>query len=213
MKHREPQFDDETRVVTWDEGSVCVRVPSLLGSIESATIRGDYVIVQTAEAKVSYYRAGSRHSGRYRMAGTMPWQSIRKLVKDHCFIESLRKRVDFHITHYRYPSGCKGSSGVAGAILVDRRVVSKGAYQPGPNGFVPHELVAALADSLEVTPQEALRSDRVLARSLALISRRLSEDEFLSTDQSLCDHPVWHAFYALRMSLVQDRTRRDDVAT
>jgi hypothetical protein len=199
-------IDHAGRVVSFALGTsetLDLRVPELLGAIQGAELRGDFVVVMTERGRISYHaetprRVSNREWRRaHPLAGRIHWHSIRKILRNHCLIIGLAGRVDFQITHFAFESGGRSDVGAAGRVTVDGRVVFQCSAEHG----LPWELGAALAEYLFVTPREAVDSDNALVASVALLDRRLSRSELARVDRRRFEHPLWAAFYDLRLEI------------
>jgi hypothetical protein len=109
-------------------------------------------------------------------------------------------RVNFTVTHHRFKSGGHSSSGAAGEVTIDRHVVAR--FSESEHDLSSAHLGRGLGGYLLITPDEALRGTDIVAASVALLDRRLSDAEFSKVDVRQFDHPLWEAFYSLRGSIV-----------
>ncbi len=207
-------IDHEARLVSLlpadASGALDMSVPELFGAIHAAERRGQYIVVTTANGRVSFHAdtprrvadAGWRRA--HPLAGKIHWHSIRKALRDHCLLPELSSRVDFFFTHHAYASGARSSSGSAGRVVVDRRIVYRCAQEPTEGGIRPAELGAALAEYLYLAPASALASDTMLVASVALLDRRLSDACFDRVARARFEHQLWESFYDLRASTLPE---------
>ncbi len=188
------------------ESRLEMRVPTLLGAIHSAEQRGAFVVVTTDGGRVSFHADTPRRVSdltwrqRHPLAGKLHWHSIRKALRRHCLLPGLEGRVEFLITHSRFSSGARSSSGAGGAVRVDGQTV----LQCSPDGLPAHELGAALAEYLYLQPEQALRSANVIVASLALLDRRLPAAALEERGRAAFAHPLWTACHDLRRGAVSD---------
>lgn len=174
---------------------VVMRVPRVFGEIRSAERRGAYIVVITEGGRVSFHTPG------HRLGGKMHWHSIRKALRAHCLIPSLGKRVAFHITHSRFPSGGLSQLGAGGHITVDGQKVLQCCSEPSDAQCRPSDLGAALAEYLFLDPEDALRSSNVLIASVALLDRRVPLSCVRSMHHDRFSHPLWASLLQLRYGL------------
>lgn len=176
-----------------EDRTVECEVPRVFGELLSAEVRGDYIVARTTRGKASFHATT-------KLAGKMPWHAMVKAFQSLCLLDSLVGRVDLHITYHRYKRGGKSRDGAAARVVLDGKIVYKGAGYPGPDDFEPRALGAALATYLNLTPQLALASDDPMVQALALLDRGLRDAEFLALDVGRHESPLWSAFHSLRRS-------------
>ncbi len=178
----------------------------MFGEIESAELRGDFILVRTAGGRVSFHAKERPHVSNatwrdeHRVRGKMHWHSMKKALRQHCLVDAIRRRVGLHLTNYRFKSGARSSSSSKGWITVDGEIVYRCSSGAIGEGGKPHDLGGALAEYLFMRPEEAVASCSVLLASLALLDRRFPDRLFDELEADLFDEPVWRRFYELRSS-------------
>lgn len=199
MRHRPPHctVDSQSRhiVAVLGERTVECEIPTIFGAVLSAEVRGDFIVVHTANGKASFCASSP-------LAGKMPWHAMLKAFRTLCLVDALEGRVELFITHYRYKSGGRSLLGAAGRIMVDGEPVSKGVGYPGPGEFSPKSLGDALARYLYLTPASALATNDPMLQALALLDRRLSDAEFRALELPVRPDSILGAFHRLRASIV-----------
>lgn len=203
-------IDEERRLVVVSLASsekLSLSVPPLFGCIEGAELRGDFVLVRTAGGRVSFHANNPLHvsNATWREAhpvrGRMHWHSMKKTLRTHCLIEEVSRRVDFHVTNYRFRGGARSSSSSSGWITLDREIVYRCSSGAGDDRGEPHELGAALAEYLSLAPQTAVASSKLVVAALALVDRRYPDALFNDIRVDRFDSALWRRFHRVRSSL------------
>ena len=127
-----------------------LRVPPMFGAIKGAELRGAFVLVRTAGGRISFHTdpwhvndVGSHEAHPVR--GKMHWHSMKKALRTHCLIPEFSRRVDLHITHYRFKNGGSSSRSSKGWITLDQEILYRCSSDVDGAHGEPYELGAALA--------------------------------------------------------------------
>ena len=98
------QADRVIEVMAEGGSPLKLKVPSLLGQINSAELRGEFVLVRTAGGRISYHAATPKHVNNitwrreHSLRGKMHWHSMLKVLRTHCLLADVAPRISFHIT-------------------------------------------------------------------------------------------------------------------
>jgi hypothetical protein len=203
-------IDEEKRLVIvplTSSEDLELRVPPLFGAIESAELRGAFVLVRTAGGHVSFHADNPSHVNNavwreaHPVRGKMHWHSMKKALRTHCLIPEFSRRVDLHITHYRFKSGGNSSRSSRGWITLDRETLYRCPSGVDDAHGKPYQLGAALAEYLFLAPETAVVSNNLVVASLALLDRRYPDVLFNEVPIDRFSDALWCAFHRLRSSL------------
>jgi hypothetical protein len=190
------RFDSTSRVLEISlRGNVLtsLSVPARYGDVMGVECKPEFIVVSTVGGKATF---------DYR--GIIPWSKLRAELMER-FHPAFRSRVKVEILSMRFSSGATGRAGARGRIFIDGAVVGTGRFDSGD--FTTCALGKAVADYLELTPQEALRSDDVLISCFALLDTCLDRATSLEAKESQHrNNPLWSAFYRLGQSILSDET-------
>lgn len=201
-------IDADARTITVAGGEpreFSFAVPAVFGDLQSAERRGEFIVVFTDGGRVAYHADTPRRVSdqswqrEHSLRGKIHWHSLRKALDTHCLRSDLRKRVAFHITHSRYPSGARSGAGGGGWVSVDGQKVLQCSDSP-KHDYTPAELGAALAEYLHLEPIAARDSDNMVIAALSLLDRRLSDEAFAACARDRFQHRLWASFHDLRSS-------------
>lgn len=186
------RIDHKERIIfcQLNQSEICLEVPSLFGDILDAKLRKDFILVHTFEGRVSFHANGD-------LKGLLHWHCIRKNLKEKCLLNSLTKRVDFHITHYHWGKQAKSKIGASGRITLDKNIIINFSFNPNEAEFEPFDLGAALAQYLYLDPIKAIESKNIIISAFALLDKRLSTED-INNSRNTHNHKLWSAFKELR---------------
>ena len=160
----------------------------------------------------------------------MQWSKLRSQLRQ-LIAPSVRKRIDFHLTHYRE----LGDETHEFLITVDKKRIFSASYSKVNNetylitrttGLVaygdgrepwelekrlnqreihpPADVTSSIRTYLDLAPQISLHSSDPILRALAMIDRRIGARTLRSVKNGENEHSLVRAFHALRMQTLKN---------
>ena len=148
-------------------------IPEFLGEIRDFHETEKFLVVKSDYGKASFHIEGP-------LKGKMHWHSIRKNFKQHILIDEVKKRLDFHITHFHWGNNAKSAIGAYGRIDFDKTPIIEFNSQ---TKISVENFGASLANYISMSPSEIANSDKRLIKTLFLVDKRnknQNSDQFIN---------------------------------